>query len=128
MAIRAQTSVGSVRTKLRNSRTINTTTRLVTILLAAAMAKGMASTAPTKEPRKDILMVSHRGCQILERYAVLGGNIALRMSKNLLPFFTSTAKSKPVILTEIAPSTSTIRMISGARLRFSSTTAPLGSV
>ena len=73
-------------------------------------------------------MVSHRGCQILDRYPVLGGIMALRMSKNLLPFFTSTAKSKPVICTDSAPSASTIRMTSGARLRFSSTTAPLGSV
>ena len=107
---------------------MNTTTRLVTILLAAAMAKGMASTAPTKEPRKDILMVSHRGCQILARYPVLGGNMAVRISKNLLPFFTSTAKLKPVMWTDSAPRATTIRMISGARLRFSSTTAPLGSV
>ena len=107
---------------------MNTTTRLVTMLLAAAMAKGTASTAPTKEPRKDILMVSHSGCQILARYPVLGGNMAVRISKNLLPFFTSTAKLKPVICTDSAPSASTIRMTSGARLRFSSTTVPLGSV
>ena len=107
---------------------MNTTTRFVTILLAAAIAKGIASTAPTKEPRKDILTVSHSGCQILARYPVFGGNMAVRMSKNLPPFFTSTAKSKPVIWTDSAPSASTIRMTSGARLRFSSTTVPLGSV
>lgn len=107
---------------------MNTTTRLVTMLLAAATAKGIASTAPMNEPRKDILMVSHRGCQILLRYPVLGGNMAARISKNLLPFFTNTPKSKPVMCTDSAPSASTIRMTSGARLRFSSTTAPLGSV
>ena len=128
VAISAQTSVGSVRTRLKNRRTRNTTTRFVTILLAAAMANGMASTAPINEPRNDILIVSHSGCQILPRYAVLGGNIALRMSKNLLPFFTSTEKLKPVMRTETAVSSTRIRITSGARLRFSSTTVPSESV
>lgn len=73
-------------------------------------------------------MVSHSGCQILARYPVLGGNMAVRISKNLLPFFTSTAKLKPVICTDSAPSATTNRMTSGARLRFSSTTVPLGRV
>ena len=45
----------------------NTTTRFVTMLLAAATANGTASTAPMNEPRMDILMVSHSGCQILPR-------------------------------------------------------------
>ena len=98
------------------------------MLLAAAMANGMASTAPIKEPRKDILIVSSSGCQIFPKYAVLGGNIALRMSKNLLPFFTRTEKLKPVIRTDTAVRTTRIRITSGARLRFSSTTVPSESV
>ena len=67
VAISAHTSVGNVRTRLRKRRTRNTTARFVTILLAAAMANGIASTAPMNEPRKDILIVSHSGCQILPR-------------------------------------------------------------
>ena len=128
VAISAQTSVGSVRTRLKNRRTRNTTTRFVTILLAAAMANGTAGTAPINEPRKDILIVSHSGCQIFPKYAVLGGNMALRMSKNLLPFFTRTEKLKPVTRTDTAVSSTRIKITSGARLHFSSTTVPSESV
>ena len=65
MAIRAQTRVGSVLTRLRNSLTTDTIHRFVTILLAASTAKGTASTAPIKEPRMDIFSVSRSGTQIL---------------------------------------------------------------
>ena len=54
--------------------------------------------------------------------------MALRMSKNLLPFFTRTEKLKPVIRTDTAVRTTRIRITSGARLRFSSTTVPSESV
>ena len=126
-AIRAQTRVGSVRTRLRNRRTINTTTRFVTILLAARMAKGTASTAPMKEPRIDILMVSHKGPQIFGRYSVFGGNICQRISKNFFPLAARIEKLKPVIWTETAVQIRTISRISGNRAKRSSTTLPFGS-
>ena len=72
--------------------------------------------------------MSHSGCQIFPKYAVLGGNMALRMSKNLLPFFTRTEKLKPVTRTDTAVSSTRIKITSGARLHFSSTTVPSESV
>ena len=65
-AIRAATSVGIVRTILKNTRTTPITTLFLIRLLDAKIAKGIASTPPTKEPSRDILIVSKSGPQILE--------------------------------------------------------------
>ena len=52
----------------------------------------------------------------------------MRISKNLPPFVTNTERSKPVMRMERIASKATITMTSGARLRFSSTPVPFGSV
>ena len=49
---------------LRSSRMAATTTRLWMMLVEASMAKGTTRMEPMKEPSRDILMVSKRGCQI----------------------------------------------------------------
>ena len=47
-----------------SSRMAATITRLWMMLVEASMAKGTTKIEPMKEPSRDILMVSNRGCQI----------------------------------------------------------------
>ena len=61
VAIRADTRVGMVRRIENNNLTIQFMTLLFTMLFEAKKAKGIAKTAPKKDPKKDIFIVSKSG-------------------------------------------------------------------
>ena len=59
--------MGSVRMMLSIRRMALTTIRLCMIFVDASMEKGITSTDPITDPRRDILIVSKSGCHICER-------------------------------------------------------------
>ena len=96
MAINAVTSVGNVRTTLKNKRLKLITNLFFTMLLDAIIAKGITKIDPSNDPNNDILIVSINGDQIELEYSQFGGNILPIITKNCPPRCISVFKLKPV--------------------------------
>ncbi len=98
------------------------------IFVDARNATGTATTAPKKEPRMDILIVSNNGRHKLGKYSHLGGIISPPMiTKNSYHLLINCWKSKLVNRKDKINPTRTNTRIIGVRDLFSFTTLPLAS-